>query len=94
MQARQRSCAALTRKLRSSPLAKDNEYGHPHRETLERLKAAGPLVLRTDRDGTILVVSDGATYSVATEKDTGNIWSRSGTTSGDSRLPTASPSPR
>ena len=61
-------------------LDKDNEYGHPHRETLERLNAAGPLVLRTDRDGTVRVMSDGATYSVATEKDTVNIWSRPGTT--------------
>ena len=57
-------------------LEKDNEYGHPHRETLERLASAGPLVLRTDRDGTVRVMSDGVTYSVATEKDTVNIWSR------------------
>jgi competence protein ComEC len=61
-------------------LDKDNEYGHPHRETMERLNAAGPLVLRTDRDGTVRVMSDGTTYSVATEKDTVNIWSRPGTT--------------
>jgi competence protein ComEC len=61
-------------------LGKDNEYGHPHRETLERLTAAGSLVLRTDRDGTVRVMSDGVTFSVATEKDTMNIWSRPGTT--------------
>jgi competence protein ComEC len=61
-------------------LGKDNEYGHPHRETLERLNMVGPLVLRTDRDGTVRVMSDGVTYSVATEKDTVNIWSRPGTT--------------
>jgi beta-lactamase superfamily II metal-dependent hydrolase len=58
----------------------DNDYGHPHQETLERLKTAGPLVLRTDRDGTILVESDGAAFSVVTEKDTGNFWSRPVTT--------------
>lgn len=61
-------------------LGRDNEYGHPHRETLERLNAAGPRVLRTDLDGTVLVTSDGATYSVVTEKDNGNIWSQPGTT--------------
>ena len=61
-------------------LGKDNEYGHPHRETMDRLAAAGPLVLRTDRDGTVRVMSDGVTYSVATEKDTATIWSRPGTT--------------
>jgi beta-lactamase superfamily II metal-dependent hydrolase len=54
----------------------DNEYGHPHQETLDRLNGAGTLVLRTDRDATVLVESDGATYSVVTEKDNGNIWSR------------------
>jgi len=53
----------------------DNDYGHPHKETLERLKTAGPLVFRTDQDKTILVESDGAAYSVVMEKDTGNIWS-------------------
>jgi beta-lactamase superfamily II metal-dependent hydrolase len=60
-------------------LGRDNEYGHPHRETLERLNAAGPLVLRTDLDGTVLVTSDGATYSVVTDKDNGNIWLQPGT---------------
>jgi competence protein ComEC len=60
-------------------LGKENDYGHPHKETLERLKTAGPLVLRTDQDGTILVKSDGKTCSVVTEKAGGDIWSRSGT---------------
>jgi len=61
-------------------LGKDNEYGHPHRETLERMNAAGPRVFRTDRDGTIRVTSDGATYSVVSEKESGNIWLQPGTT--------------
>jgi len=61
-------------------VGKDNDYGHPHRETLERLAAAGPLVYRTDRDGTILVESDGAGYSVTTENGGGDIWARSRTT--------------
>jgi competence protein ComEC len=55
-------------------LSADNPYGHPHRETQDRLKAAGPVVLRTDRDGTILVRSDGAGYAVVTEKGEGDIW--------------------
>ena len=61
-------------------VGKDNDYGHPHTETLERLKTAGPLVFRTDLNGTILVESDGSTYSVITEKDGGNIWSHPMTT--------------
>lgn len=35
-----------------------NRFGHPHREALARL-AAVPLVLRTDRDGGIILESDG-----------------------------------
>jgi competence protein ComEC len=48
----------------------DNPYGHPHKETLDALDAAGATVYRTDRDGTILVTSDGAGYSVTTTKGT------------------------
>ncbi|HPD76009.1 MAG TPA: lamin tail domain-containing protein [Methanoregulaceae archaeon] len=43
-----------------------NDYGHPHDETLAVLDRAGVTVYRTDRDGTILVVSDGSSYSVQT----------------------------
>ncbi len=32
-----------------------NAFGHPHREVLERARAAGCVVLRTDRDGSILI---------------------------------------
>ena len=38
---------------------KDNEYGHPHQETLERLEDAGVKVLRTDLLGTIILTTDG-----------------------------------
>lgn len=37
----------------------DNEYGHPHRETLQRLADAGVTVYRTDLEGTIVASSDG-----------------------------------
>ncbi len=57
-------------------LGKENDYGHPHRETLERLGSAASRILRTDRDGTVLVESNGATYSFVTEKDTAGFWSR------------------
>ncbi len=41
-----------------------NDYGHPHRETLARLASAGVKVYRTDRDGTVMFVSDGKTLTV------------------------------
>ncbi len=37
----------------------DNPYGHPHEATLDRLKAAGIRVLRTDQLGTIIITTDG-----------------------------------
>ena len=46
----------------------DNSYGHPHAETLERLLKMGVTLYRTDRDGTVVIGSDGETLSVATEK--------------------------
>ena len=41
-----------------------NPYGHPHAQTLHRLAARGAEVHRTDQDGDLAVVSDGASYSV------------------------------
>lgn len=45
-------------------VGKDNDYGHPHRETMQRLEKTSARILRTDRDGTIVVNSDGKTLTV------------------------------
>ncbi len=37
----------------------DNAYGHPHQETLDKLREMDVQVFRTDEQGTILAVSDG-----------------------------------
>ena len=42
----------------------NNSYGHPHQETLKRLADAKVDVYRTDINGTIIVTTDGKTYSV------------------------------
>lgn len=42
---------------------KDNKYGHPHKETIERLKKIDCKILRTDIEGTIILLSDGTTIS-------------------------------
>lgn len=42
---------------------RENEYGHPHKETLKKLDLAKIPVYRTDQDGTVLARSDGKTVS-------------------------------
>jgi competence protein ComEC len=44
-----------------------NQYGHPHGSVIDRLLAADIEVYGTDVDGSIMVTTDGATWSVATE---------------------------
>lgn len=40
---------------------KDNSYGHPHEEVLERIEASGATMLSTAEEGSILFSSDGRT---------------------------------
>jgi competence protein ComEC len=41
-----------------------NPYGHPHAELVERLENAGAIILRTDRDGAIHVLTDGTRVEI------------------------------
>ena len=50
-------------------LGANNQYGHPHKELLTRLQKQGIKdIYRTDTNGTITIVSDGASYKITTEK--------------------------
>ncbi len=42
-----------------------NTWGHPNRSTLKKLESYGSLIYRTDRDGTIKIVTDGKTYKLS-----------------------------
>lgn len=44
----------------------DNEYGHPHPDTLVKIDSRSIKLYRTDRQGTIVFTSDGKTISVNT----------------------------
>lgn len=46
-----------------------NPYGHPHRDTLKRLKNAGAEVFRTDQQGAITVKTDGLQIRVSGETE-------------------------
>ena len=50
---------------------KDNSYGHPHSETLQKLADMGTAVYRTDELGTIVSVSDGKTINFDTNNTAG-----------------------
>jgi len=41
-----------------------NSYGHPHWRTLETLERAGAQVARTDRDGALILETDGRTLTL------------------------------
>ena len=45
----------------------DNDYGHPHRETIAAFKEAGIRYYRTDFDGSIVFGSDGKNITVSTK---------------------------
>lgn len=49
-------------------VGRDNDYGHPHDDTISRLRDAGAEIYRTDERGTIIVKSDGNNITVQTEK--------------------------
>lgn len=49
-------------------LGKDNEYGHPHKETMAKLNKMNLTLLRTDEEGSVILVSDGKTISRLTIK--------------------------
>ena len=58
-----------------------NSYGHPHKDTMDKLADMGIQVFRTDEQGTVIAVSDGSNiqwnqspcndYSAGDESDTG-----------------------
>lgn len=47
-----------------------DSYGHPSSETLDRLRAVGARVYRTDRHGAVTVITDGRTIKVRTFRRT------------------------
>ena len=80
------SSSFLTRVLPETAIimvGKDNPFGHPHKQTLDLLKEYGVTIYRTDLDGTIVIRSDGMSYSVKTETNDKGIWTVPATRAGN-----------
>ena len=53
----------------------DNRYGHPSQEALDRLRAAGIKVYRTDLQGEITITTRGERYDIKPEREaTGDLF--------------------
>jgi competence protein ComEC len=49
-----------------------NDYGHPTKKTLKALQSTGSKIYRTDTNGSIVITTDGLSYSLITQKPSGN----------------------
>ena len=56
--------AAVNPEVAIALAGKNNEYGHPHGDTLQKLVKAGITPYWTASHGTVVIVSDGLTYEV------------------------------
>ncbi|HEY8889349.1 MAG TPA: MBL fold metallo-hydrolase [Clostridium sp.] len=73
-----------------------NSYGHPHKSTMDRLKAKGIKAFRTDENGTIIATSDGKNITFNTKPGSyafagigSSASSNSSSSSGSSTVKTA-----
>lgn len=57
----------------------DNSYGHPHKETMEKLAASGISIYRTDEQGTLVATSDGSQITWETAASSGSVGALPGT---------------
>jgi competence protein ComEC len=48
---------------------KDNSYGHPHREAMQRLNGIDVEIYRTDENGTVIFMSDGENITISVERE-------------------------
>lgn len=78
--------SSTTPRLGVISVAADSPYGHPHPDTLERLRAHDVEVYRSDEDDTITLETDGDRWSVCSHKRSARSASSSGPPGGNVAL--------
>lgn len=61
--------AAVSPEVAIYSAGSNNSYGHPHAEVIAAAENAGAEIYGTDVNGTVIVETDGETYSVLTERE-------------------------
>ena len=64
-------------------VGKDNDYGHPHKETIDKFNKRGIEIYRTDESGTIVASSDGKKITFNCNPSTSNSTGKSSSISKD-----------
>lgn len=64
----QRFLNAVNPKVAVISLARDNSYGHPHKVVLDRLNEKDITTFRTDKNGTVIIGSDGNNLTYQLER--------------------------
>jgi competence protein ComEC len=57
---------ALHPRIAIASAGRANHFGHPVPEVLERYRLAGAEIFRTDRDGAVMITTDGNTIDIRT----------------------------
>ncbi|MGE7091569.1 MBL fold metallo-hydrolase [Lysinibacillus sp. NPDC048646] len=65
---------------------KDNKYGHPHDEVVERLQGIGSKIYATAETGSVIVSTDGVNYDVSAKEWSGTVATTSATQNGEVEL--------
>nr|WP_268064259.1 ComEC/Rec2 family competence protein [Clostridium estertheticum] len=66
---------------------KNNDYGHPHKSTMDKLQAKGIAVYRSDESGTIVCTSDGKNITFNVKAGYYKYGSKGGSSSSSKSIP-------
>src|SRR5690554_2656060 len=61
--------SAITPKIAIIMCGENNRYGHPHNETISKIKQENIKIYRTDIHGNIIIDTNGKNYEIKTEKN-------------------------